>query len=643
MNYAIRTLLCLMCLLPVFQVRAGRVDSLKKELLHASDTNTVKVLNDLTLAYRSIQPDSAIFYGELAAQVARRNSFVRGEAQAYSNLGSVYFDRQDYKEALSLYEQAVDIKTGLRDSLGLASLFNKIGLLYQRRNMFEEALTYQEKALSIYASRQMELQVAASHNDIAVLLKNTHQYKRALNEHYNALRLRIKLNDVDGLSDSYGNIAAVYKQLNEIDSAEYFSLLSVDMARLSGERDFLGESLNSLSGYKSDKGAYAEAYKLAEESFEIRSAANDKRGMMASLANMARARMGTGDVGQAIAYLRRAEELSSSINAIIELESIYPLLAKAYEEQGSFQQALRYHKLYKQVTDSLFNEDLNTRITEMQLRYQTAQKEQQIALLSKDNLLKEERNKRQRNIFIATLVILVVGGGSYYNYFRSQKKKELYTTLLKEKEAYSRAVIEAEGEERQRIAKELHDGVGQMLTAARMNLEALQSVLDPSDMESRDLYYKAYTLLRDSSTEVRSVSHNMMPELLVKMGLVPAVKDLVRKVNGNKLQVELHVTGLEGRLEPGKEAVIYRVLQELLGNILKHAEAKHAGVQLIQDGNQLTLMVEDDGVGFDIDKHNENPGVGMKSIASRVDYLKGQVYWDSQPGRGTTVTIEVPL
>ncbi len=641
MAHVSRLLLCFLSLLPAVWVWAGKVDSLKHELLHSSDTSLVKILNELTWAYRTVNADSALFYGQLAVEISQKNNFVAGEARAYSDMGVIYFERQNYAKALGLYEQAVALRISIKDSLGLAAVYSKIGMLYQRKGLFEEALNYQQKALRIYTQQGADQQVATSYHNIGTLLKSTHQYKRALNEHFNALRLRIKLNDMGGLSNSYGNIAAVYKLLNQNDSAEYFGLLSVDMARQSGDAGYLSTSLNDLSAYKSDKGAYTQAFALAEEGFKIREALDDKKGMISSLTNMAQAKAGMEDIPQAIAILRHAEDLSQHVDANIELERVYPLLARAYESMGSYQQALHYQKLYKQVADSVLNEDLNARITEMQMRYETAQKEQQIALLSKDNLIKEERNKRQRNIFTGILAFFLVGAVSYYNFLRSRKRKELYTTRLLEKEAQSRAVMAAEEQERLRIAKELHDGVGQMLTAAKMNLEALQSVLDPTDKDARELYYRAFTLLRDSSVEIRSVSHSMMPDLLLKMGLVPAVKELVRKLNGNRLQVDLLITGLERRAETSKESVIYRVLQELLGNVVKHAQATRVNVQLLQDGNQLTLMVEDDGIGFDTS--NGHTGVGMKSIASRVDLLQGQVYWDSQPGKGTTVTVEVLL
>ena len=148
----------------------------------------------------------------------------------------------------------------------------------------------------------------------------------------------------------------------------------------------------------------------------------------------------------------------------------------------------------------------------------------------------------------------------------------------------------------------------------------------------------------DAVKEIRAISHNLMPNALVKSGLVAAVKEFVSKLNNSdKLKINLEITGLQQRLEPTSETILFRVLQELVSNIVKHANANQISIQLLQHENEITLMVEDNGIGFDTSSKDEMNGLGLKNIQSRIAFLNGQFNIDSATGKGTTVVIEIPF
>src|SRR5207253_6664015 len=136
---------------------------------------------------------------------------------------------------------------------------------------------------------------------------------------------------------------------------------------------------------------------------------------------------------------------------------------------------------------------------------------------------------------------------------------------------------------------------------------------------------------------------NMMPNALLKSGLAKAVRDFINKLNTQSIRIELEIIGLEERLENTIETVLYRIIQENVSNIIRHSKASHVNLQLIRHENEITVMIEDNGVGFDASKINDFEGIGLKNIQSRVAYLNGTVNFDSVPGRGTTTTIEIPL
>ncbi len=202
----------------------------------------------------------------------------------------------------------------------------------------------------------------------------------------------------------------------------------------------------------------------------------------------------------------------------------------------------------------------------------------------------------------------------------------------------TQAVLEAEERERIRIARDLHDGIGQTLAAARMTLGNYMSKkkIDAVEMQT------SLDLLEDSIKEVREISHNMMPSSLTKFGLVTALKQFTNKINSlDKLQIDLQVVGIKERFDEKIEMMLYRIVQEIISNIIRHAEARKVNIELVKHDSELILIVEDDGVGFDI--NNENSGIGLKNIATRVEYLNGSVNFDSAIGYGTSVIVEIPL
>jgi two-component system NarL family sensor kinase len=171
----------------------------------------------------------------------------------------------------------------------------------------------------------------------------------------------------------------------------------------------------------------------------------------------------------------------------------------------------------------------------------------------------------------------------------------------------------------------------------------VQSKLQLKDIETETMFKNAITLVDDSVKEVRAVSHNMMPNALLKSGLAIAVRDFIHKLsNGDQLKIDLEITGLNERLEQTIETVLFRVLQEIVSNIVKHAKANYISIQLVKHEAELTIMVEDNGVGFNTENMNEFEGIGLKNIQSRIAFLNGTVSFDSNPGKGTTVIIEVP-
>ncbi len=267
----------------------------------------------------------------------------------------------------------------------------------------------------------------------------------------------------------------------------------------------------------------------------------------------------------------------------------------------------------------------------------------------KTRLLEEEitnrKKKNQVNLLILSLGILlstlIIGTLVYQNRLRA--KSLLLATAKQEQQIISmRSMLEGQEKERARIARDLHDGLGNLLSTLKASVSNLQ--ISFNNQKTEKIYGKASEMIDEACTEVRKIAHEMMPQALSKLGLRKALGDLIHKMDEtHDFEADLQVYGQEAVLADSSNVMLYRIVQELLNNIVKYAEAKEVLVQITYSDEWLNLTVEDDGKGFESDKIPENEGMGLKSIAFRTEYIGGEYEIDSRLGVGTLVSINVPL
>jgi signal transduction histidine kinase len=201
-----------------------------------------------------------------------------------------------------------------------------------------------------------------------------------------------------------------------------------------------------------------------------------------------------------------------------------------------------------------------------------------------------------------------------------------------------RSVIEGQEIERERIAKDLHDSLGGLLSTIKLQFDNIGVQKNISDTKE---FIKGRELLDSAVTEVRSISRNLQPSSLVNMGLVAAIKDLINRFETDgPPEIEFQHYEVPQKMDKMIALSIYRIIQELLTNSLKHARAKEILIQLNADGDEMVIQYEDDGVGFD-EKQNSKMGMGLENIHSRVNYLHGSITFDTAQGHGVAVLIRL--
>lgn len=209
-----------------------------------------------------------------------------------------------------------------------------------------------------------------------------------------------------------------------------------------------------------------------------------------------------------------------------------------------------------------------------------------------------------------------------------------------EQNARLNAVVETEDKERKRIARELHDGLGQMLSAARLNVSGLDTAVSDDD---KALVKRSLKILDDACDEVRHISHNMMPGSLIQMGLIPALEDLFETINSSHVLRIYFTSDLQASIGESKEINIYRIIQEILNNTIKHAKANTVHISITKKNDLVDIEIKDDGIGFSQEKLKDGTGIGWKNIYSRVAMVNGGIRVDSEAGKGVTVNIQIRI
>jgi len=444
----------------------------------------------------------------------------------------------------------------------------------------------------------------------------------------------------------YSNLAASYGALNQLDSSLKYSTIAISEAHKNENVAVEANGFFILGTAQIKQGKYNEALQSFLSAKPLREKIGDPFYIVSDMAEMGNLYAKLNKPQEGIAISKNALKIATDNKIDAKLPMIYSSLAANYEAGGNFKEATEVYKKISDLKDSAYANANPKALAEMQTKYETEKKERQIQV-------QKFRIIRQKFLTGGAIGLLILGGllgYSQYKRYRSRQEIKLKNELMKQQQLATRAVLEAEEKERQRIAKDLHDSIGQMMSAAKMNLSAFESEIKFEDKEQQLAFEKIIQLVDESCKEVRNVSHNMMPNALLKNSLASAIREFIDKLparagtdgDQKSLQVHLYTEGLEDRLDSNLETVFYRVIQECVNNVIKHSAATTLDISLIKDKDGITATIEDNGAGFNTSDQEKFNGMGLKNIITRIEYLKGTVEFDSTPGKGTLVALYVP-
>ena len=595
--------------------------------------------SDLCYNYSFIDFEKAIANGKEALSLAQKLNNPKAVALAFSDIGNCYTRVNKLNEALDYHKKAYSLRKQLGMDLKAAGSLSNISIIYKQQGNFKTSAEYMMKALRIYESKNDSVMQALVKGNLANLYLNMNKpaiAKKYLDESFKISKSK---NIKSLLSTAYSSYTEYYLMTKKFDLALTNALQSVAILEKLNRKSDLALINNSIGQIYLEKKNYEVAMDYYTKSLTLRKELGDELGMASCYKNIGYAQVLQKNYSDAEKNYKQALVLFKKLNAKEYLNDCNKLLADLYEKQNMYDKAIFYMKEGKKIEDSVYNRDTEAKLNELNIQYETEKKENLLRIQS------YELTKRNTYLAIA-LALLVIAIFIAYLIISNQKIKssiKIQNEILRQQDLATKAIIEAEERERKRIASDLHDGIGQMFSAVRMNLSSISDDIDFKKSEKKELYSKTIDLVDESCKEVRSISHNMMPNVLLRSGLTSAVRDFISKIDGNILNVNLETSGLKERIDANIETVLYRVIQESVNNVIKHSGANQLDIQINIDEKEITVTIEDNGKGFDVRNKENFEGIGLKNIITRVEFLKGTVEWDSTPGNGTLVAIHIPM
>jgi len=537
--------------------------------------------------------DSAWFYFDKAFKYSQKHKFAVLEIRSLNGLGMNSWNKAKYKDAINYFFKALQLNDNLnkKDQLSPSIFYNNIGLIYQELKLFEKALDYHQKALEIRKKDNLVKEIVASLNNIAICYENTKHLRLAVKSYLEGMELAVSSNNYIDYYKIMNNLAGTYNTLKEYDK----SIALIEKA-IKEEKMAFNNPRSSILAY----GALAIAYSKSNKP--------DKAIQVAE---------------KGLVILKNDSSLRSLA------DDIYYGLTMSYYLKGDLEKADFYQEKYFEEIRRNFSKDNSLAIAEMEVKYETEKKEQEI-LISNQKL----RSQKIFTAFSLTFVVLLMV--VLYLIFQNRDKKQKLKIANQESKV-AVLLVEAEQKERARIARDLHDGVSQKLAVIQMHL---------SMNEDAESMKNANTLLQQTITDVRGISHNLYPPDLDK-GLLPALNHLCDQNNfiNKNTEFKLSLNGFtdQNGLNKNIEHLVFRIVQEIANNTLKYAQAAVLQLNLNFTNHFLELNISDNGIGFDTSILNTKSGIGLKNITDRVNQIGGKIEIKSDIGAGTSFRIKIPL
>lgn len=613
------------------------LDSLKQALATARDRDQIVLLQEISYQSLFLQPDSAYHYALRSLQLAEQARDDSLVAESQMMIGFTFLVQGNNDAAADQFQIAAELHQQRRDEVRVAAALSNLASAYQKAGQLEASLAATLRALDLFQQHGDTLRYASLLGNAGSLANNLRRLEDAKAYIRESRRLLIDLGQIRMVGNTHNQLGLVLVDQDSLAAAKAEFLSALQQYELVDDPWNRTTSYNSL-GY---------LYQLAETldsarhyyqlAYDLASDLENAPKQMLFAANIAECYLYDGNDAAASRWMDTAtRHRDSGVGELSPLETYYHIAATEAIFRRDLPAAYHYMRLADHYRDSLLNNESQRALAEMEVRFETAKKDQELAEQALE-LAESERREAQYRLWGGLGLIALLAGIAVWRYrSRLQQEKVIQAERLHQQQLRLQSTVQTQEEERARLSRDLHDGIGQLLSSIRMKFGAFPQAKDNPE------YRAALVLLDDACREVRAIAHTMMPRSLEEVGLSGAIEEMLENtLSGTALRYTWDQVGSGSRLPQQAEVNLYRMVQELVQNVLKHAQATEVSVQMIRRSDRLMLLVEDDGIG--LPEEATTDGHGMANLRTRAEAIGAEVSIQPGPRGGTMASIRYKL
>jgi two-component system, NarL family, sensor kinase len=590
-------------------------------------------------------PDSARVLAYKAIERFEKQQNEIAQIRYFNILGVSFLLQSDYNKALEYSFRSLQLSIKYNIGNQIANSNNNIGVVYATLGLNTEALTYLLKAKSIREQGQDSLFFARGQINIGIIYLRVEAFETAktyLDMAYNMLQ---KLNEQPGIASASNSLGSYYRAVNMPDSAEYFIDQAIKIGTQVSDHSIIANALLEKGNLFSDLGDHKNAIAYYLKSDSLSSQISFSQGRSLAQIEIAKAYLRLKELDSAFTFTRSAYDIALKIgNKKLEYE-INEVFSLIFHERKEFEKALNYRNLSIEQKSEFQAQSHANQMYRLEIEELNRDKEKQQIFIAEQNMHIASQRNQMHIAIISFFALLIILSFIYYyliNKNRQKQTKQAYENKIRHSLEMTKAVLEAEIQERKRLGMELHDGLGPLLGIVKLNITNILREDGLSPNKRKELLKSAASNLDDILKEMKNISKNLVSLVLIEKGFESAVKDLViRLQNLQYFDVHLSMNGWDNRVDSFVEHSLYRAILEVMNNIISHANASVVNIEVLKNGREITIIIEDNGVGFDPSTSGNN-GQGLKNAATRIEGMGGNFFIDSKPNRGTIIIMELP-
>jgi two-component system NarL family sensor kinase len=606
-------------------------------------------LIDSAAAFVQTDPDLAISLLQEAREQSNWQSYTLGTGRSLLEQGTAWINKGLVTEAEQALQQAIPALSASPDGKKyMPHAIAALGKLYSVKAEYETAIKYYYESIALAEKSVPEANLDYVYNNLAGVLtqigRNTESVWAYLDK---AEHSAIARKDSLLLAKVYNNMGFASNSRKTWDSSRFYFNRCLLIAQQKKVPVMEHLALTNIGITYLEQNNPKEALPYLEKANTIKAAVPSYNSNLA-LGALGQTYVLLGDYTKAEPILMRQYREAVAQKQSSNIRTAHYYLSQLYGAKKDYNKAYEHAAAYIEINNTLSGAEIIRNVNQEEVKFRTAEKDKD--LLQKKLLIeRQQRDLERKNRWIAItagaiiifvlLVFLVIK--SYRSRQRLMKHK---MDNLEQQREIERLKADTEGEERERarIARELHDGIGGLISAAQINMRTLGK--EHQILKDSEIYLGTGKILEEVGMELRKTAHNMMPSVLLHRNIEEAITVFCNYIKQNKsLHFDLQFYGDFNRLPDSYKVAVYRIVQELIHNVVKHAQATSVLVQLMSQESVMSITIEDNGIGFEPKSTKGKKGQGLKNIEERVKPINGSFSIDSMPGKGTSVYIELEI